>query len=1405
MLAAKSKSARRTKKPSRAFRRWFRKLASFEQLEDRRVLATVAWDGGGDGATWHDALNWDGDTLPGQFDDVVIDVPGTLTEIEVELNQVVSVQSLDVNERLFLRGPLEFNDASRIRQLRVQGADPAMVRGNGDLLVDELLDFRGGSIEGSGQLTIGQDALLQVLTPTSFGDKTTELFGVANIQNGVSGTGSVVVHPSATLNIVAAGSFLSSGFTGTQEVTNNGRIVQVGFGGGFAGFGSGARLVNNGEIDLQGAGLEILGGGATSTDLQIPTGSTLRFSNNTFVFGAGTRVFGNGTLELAGSLASYDFSDSLLVPTGTLNIVGGNITIANPLPPQLFVQQIRSANTFFESDQILDSTRIEFSQIGGAGKLTLTGNSLLQSTTFSNTGGITLAPGSSTGIGSFSLVSFNTLAENFGTINVGASRIRIDGQFTNREPGNLTLTDTAATNAQGISGSGILRNEGTLRKAGSSLSRVPFGFQIDNSGILQVEGGTLRFNDPDQTLGGRIEVQSGGVLQANLTLEDAEALLTGNGTIQGNVNNAGIVQPGNSLTDGGIGTLSVSGNYSQNATGQLEIDVAGLVAGSEHDQLQVAGSASIEGGLNILVDATFSPAGGSELSAITYASASGGFSSVNVVGSTADASVQLDANEAKVVFGTVADGLQPTFRGTAEPGSTVQLTSDISGSLGTTIADAGTGNWQLLVTQTLSNEIHTITASDPNDPDAEPQFNVLAELNDGDGTVDVAEEVSLRSGSIKFAPFGIDLDGVLEDDDIILDVENGALTFEVLESNPTGEVGQARRKFDGSIEFVGQNEVRLNGDFADSELLAGALPFTITRFTYRLAAEDGTIVNDLTAFGRFRNPDLKDEVTEAERTAIAALQALTSNGNTPTDEQVAEVLAAWLVQPDDPGDCRGQIECLLNAAARAENARKVFKPYVRLFEAVQTFGIDQGVPASGPVAGFMADFERIQTEIQINQIDGSADFLIREINDTGDYSQIKNLVAFIAEVELLGFDSGGFELEELGDDVFKQRIDQLIADGITQRNLRLFDEVFQVDADMALLLERTIAGYANDELTQRVLTPLIEAANASEDSSIAATAILLAASRGSSLTVDDFTFSVRQDASPFPRVEDAAAEDDQVFILVGDLPRQNGEIAIDDVAAFLESPPPESAIGRIQSGRDEFSFRVAFAGGELEALNLPTLNFGYKDSFGQRIETAAILSFDADFENGQTVVDVAGVMDFTSSSEDFDFESQVIFDAAGPDRGLTFNEDGSSRLSLRAQAQASLEPKSSAEIRDLLHFDIDDAQVGFELDVTFGPTGAQFETLAVTDAEIGSFEFALGGTNPAGTNIPDDALLVLTGQPATAGARSTAELCRRRPAPIGFWSTLRRHSGHLGGTGSHGTQLWLEQRLVYCCAAGNSL
>ena len=81
-----------------------RPAALAESLEPRRLLAAVAWDGGGDGINWIDPLNWDTDSLPTAADDVTIDVA---TDPTIVLSEFQSVNSLTSSEDFVMAASLE--------------------------------------------------------------------------------------------------------------------------------------------------------------------------------------------------------------------------------------------------------------------------------------------------------------------------------------------------------------------------------------------------------------------------------------------------------------------------------------------------------------------------------------------------------------------------------------------------------------------------------------------------------------------------------------------------------------------------------------------------------------------------------------------------------------------------------------------------------------------------------------------------------------------------------------------------------------------------------------------------------------------------------------------------------------------------------------------------------------------------------------------------------------------------------------------------------------------------------------------------------------------------------------------------------------------------------------------------
>ncbi|MEM9827624.1 MAG: hypothetical protein AAF958_13615, partial [Planctomycetota bacterium] len=74
----------------------------FERLEARQLLATLNWDGGGDGQRWSDPQNWDTDRVPTLGDVAIIeDTDGSLL---VRIDQDVQVDEIQSTEHLRVEG-----------------------------------------------------------------------------------------------------------------------------------------------------------------------------------------------------------------------------------------------------------------------------------------------------------------------------------------------------------------------------------------------------------------------------------------------------------------------------------------------------------------------------------------------------------------------------------------------------------------------------------------------------------------------------------------------------------------------------------------------------------------------------------------------------------------------------------------------------------------------------------------------------------------------------------------------------------------------------------------------------------------------------------------------------------------------------------------------------------------------------------------------------------------------------------------------------------------------------------------------------------------------------------------------------------------------------------------------------
>jgi T5SS/PEP-CTERM-associated repeat protein len=193
-----------------------------------------------------------------------------------------------------------------------------------------------------------------------------------------------------------------------------------------------------------------------------------------------------------------------------------------------------------------------------------------------------------------------TFANGLGTVNVTGS----GSTWTNA--GSLRI---------GSRGSGLLRiadgalvstvssSVGDQQGADGAVTVTGMGSTLTNSGLLSIgNGGT-----------GVLTVADEGIASASFgVLVGSTGTIAGNGSVAANVANFGTVSPG-----APVGTLSITGNYSQDSTATLELEFGGIELGAEYDSLQIGGLANLNGTLDVALLDGFVLAAGQAFNILT--------------------------------------------------------------------------------------------------------------------------------------------------------------------------------------------------------------------------------------------------------------------------------------------------------------------------------------------------------------------------------------------------------------------------------------------------------------------------------------------------------------------------------------------------------------------------------------------------------------------------------------------------------------------------------------------------------------------------------------------------------------------------------------------------------------------
>jgi hypothetical protein len=626
---------------------------------------TAEWDGGGDGESWNDVLNWSGNVVPGEFDNVLIDVStgaGTIIHPSgaTTVNRLSLIGSLNVTggsltvlANSFISGDLTVNSGQSII------ADGA----------DTHLSVLGTASIDEAQITATNGARISIPMATTFEH------GTLTIDGGAIELPALTSIDHARINLSNGAEFvLSDGVTTYDSSggmgTNENRTMFSADGAGtrldlsslvsmdsqFSGLGGIRQLISatdGGAVDLSGV-LSITGGGTGQNG-----GGPLEFfaeTGGSVDLPLLNQVTGNG----AGVFFNMDMANFDLPQLSTATIVMFELPAGGTVDAPLLTSLEDSAVTIEDGESFLAPLLTNFTN----STLTLAGTGISQSGTLEDAdhsrfilsgGAVFTLPSSLTTYDSAGGMGTNEnrtvfLTDGDGTLLDLSSLESINSQFSGL--GGLRQL-IAATNgggidlsgAQSITGGGSGPNGGgplefSTETGGtidcSTLNTVTgtgtgAGVRFDVAGNLALNTGTTTVTDTS------VETDTGGVVTVGTLTLSTNSSLSGNGTVQGDVLNQSMILPG--LSAGG---LTIDGAYTQSGSGALEIEIGGTVAVDDFDQLVITGAASLAGTLGVTLIDGFNPTAGEQFKAITWGSSTGTFDTLD--GLDAGAGITLDPN-----------------------------------------------------------------------------------------------------------------------------------------------------------------------------------------------------------------------------------------------------------------------------------------------------------------------------------------------------------------------------------------------------------------------------------------------------------------------------------------------------------------------------------------------------------------------------------------------------------------------------------------------------------------------------------------------------------------------------------------------------------------------------------------
>ena len=500
---------------------------------------------------------------------------------------------------------------------------------SGNIFINEPMTNQGlMESTSTGVLQITINVINQLANIEAIGGSATVEFSVnADIQGGTlrtSGGGTMETLPSqtatldgstyGTLTIVGTYRGQDNSTTiATGTINNTGTML-------FAAVADNVNLQINHTVTLTGGGTVMLSKSAAGQ----PTLENYSFGNlanvNNLIQGAGQIVNNSG----------WSFTNG---PAGIINAnqANGTLVISEPMTNQGLMEATGSSSAL-EIEVTITNPNANIKAIGSTAAVEFNVNANIQGGTLTTSGGGTIETlqnqtttldgstygtltivGTYTGQDNSTTIVAGTI-NNTGTILLAAIadnvNLQINHTVTLTGGGTVMLSKSGAgqPTLENYSFGNLTNVNNVIQGAGQIVNNSGWSFTNAPAGVIDASGGNIFINEP-MTNQGLMEATSSGVLQIAVS-----------------ISNAGEIVPDSSPDPG---TISITGNLTESAAGAEGVFLGGLTAGTQYSQLNVSGTASLSGALDVAFINGFTPALGNQFTVLTASSVTGTFSSIN--------------------------------------------------------------------------------------------------------------------------------------------------------------------------------------------------------------------------------------------------------------------------------------------------------------------------------------------------------------------------------------------------------------------------------------------------------------------------------------------------------------------------------------------------------------------------------------------------------------------------------------------------------------------------------------------------------------------------------------------------------------------------------------------------------